>query len=65
MIRSILLPALVALWGIAIVARGLLAGPAEGASTAYQSGMSAGLIFGGLMAVAGIFATWRGIHARR
>jgi hypothetical protein len=63
MVRRILIPAVVALWGAAIVINHFASSQPHG-SGAYASGQSAAVYFGGLMAIVGTIYVVRAIRER-
>ncbi|HKP90703.1 MAG TPA: hypothetical protein VJT75_12115 [Thermoleophilaceae bacterium] len=61
--RSVVIPGVVALWGIAIVVNHFAA--KSHGSGAYASGQSAAMLFGIVMAVLGTVYLVRGLRERR
>jgi uncharacterized membrane protein len=63
MVRRVVIPAVVALWGAAIVI-GHFASKQTHASGAYASGRSAAVYFGGVMAILGTMYVVRALRDR-
>ena len=64
MIRSLLIPALVAVWGTGVVVYGLTGGGTESANPGYELGADAALVTGAVMAVLGAIYFVRGLRER-
>jgi hypothetical protein len=62
--KRIFLPAVLAVWGVAIVIYGLVGGSSAHTSGAYHGGQMAALVMGVVMAVAGTVAVVRAVRQR-
>ena len=63
MTRALVFPAILALWGVAVVVFGLAGGPESGNSS-YESGGDIALVVGALMAAIGTFYFVRALRER-
>ncbi len=64
MTRALVFPAILALWGAAVVVYGLAGGPSESGNSSYESGGDAALVVGALMAAIGTFYFVRALRER-
>jgi hypothetical protein len=64
MVRRVLVPAVLALWGAAIVINHLASSAQSHGSGAYASGQSAAVFFGAVMAVLGTVYVVRALRQR-
>jgi hypothetical protein len=55
-----ILGGVVAVWGAAVVANGLLRGASAGASESYQFGYSMGAVFGAILLIVGLYYLIKG-----
>ena len=62
--KRIFLPAILAVWGVAIVIYGLVGGSAGHASGAYHGGQMTALVMGVVMAVVGTVSVVRSVRQR-
>ena len=64
MTRALLFPAILALWGAAVVVYGLAGGGSESGNSSYASGGDVALVVGALMAAIGTFYFVRALRER-
>ena len=64
MVRKLVIPAVVAIWGAAVVINHFVSGSADHTTGAYHSGQSAAVVFGAVAAVLGTVYVVRALRQR-